>query len=94
MNQDVLGKPAISLLTNDLWDIQLKPLADGNYALAFFNLGAQPAIAPNVDLSWLGLGETFRVRDLWSREDLGTVGKNFVVGVEAHSAKLYKVFMP
>ena len=94
VNQDVLGKPAISLLTNDLWDIQLKPLADGNYALAFFNLGAQPAIAPNVDLSWLGLGETFRVRDLWSREDLGTVGKNFVVGVEAHSAKLYKVFMP
>ncbi len=94
VNQDPLGKPAASLLKNDSWDIQIKPLADGNYALAFFNLSDKPAVAPEVNFGFFGIDERCGIRDLWGKEDLGAFEKNFVVGVDAHCAKVFKIFMP
>lgn len=93
VNQDVLGKPAISIFRNDTWDIQLKPLADNSYALAFFNLGDVPAIAPAVNLTYFGMPERCQVRDLWRRQDLGQFGSDAIVGVAPHCAKVYKVFI-
>lgn len=93
VNQDPLGKPSFSIFRNDSWDIQLKPLADGNCAVAFFNLSGGNLIAPYLDLSlqW-GCGN-YTVRDIWAKKDLGDVGNDFVVGVEAHSAKAYKIML-
>ena len=90
VNQDALGKPAASILSNDAWDIQIKPLADGGCALAFFNLGNKPAIAPEQDLGYW-LGGQFQVRDLWAHEDLGDLEDGYVVGVAPHSAKAYRL---
>jgi len=93
INQDILGRPAASILHNESWDIQLKPLSDGNYALGFFNLGGEAALAPKIDLSCFGLKEGFRARDLWNRQELGEIEKDFVLGVEARCAKVFKIFM-
>lgn len=93
LNQDSLGKPAVSILKSELWDIQLKPLSDGNYALAFFNLSSEPAIAPKIDLAFFGVGNKFRIRDIWNKKDIGEFESNFVLGVDAHCAKVFKIFM-
>lgn len=94
INQDRLGMPAVSVLKTDKWDIQLKPLSDGNYALALFNLGDQPALSPKVNLAFLGLNGAFKVRDLWAKEDLGEFKNSFEIGVDGHCAKVFKIFMP
>ena len=92
VNQDALGKPAATIFSDKTWDIQLKPLADGNCAVAFFNLGDMPSVAPDLPLThWVGKG--FKVRDLWARQDLEDVGDDFIVGVAPHSAKVYKIFV-
>lgn len=93
LNQDSLGKPAMSILKNEFWDIQLKPLSDGNYALAFFNLGSEPAIAPKINLAFFGVGQKFNVRDIWNKKDLGEFESDFILGVDAHCAKVFKIFM-
>jgi alpha-galactosidase len=92
VNQDSLGKPAASVIKDDSWDIQLKPLSDGNYALALFNLSGNPAVAPAIDLRSFGVGEKFRVRDLWRKQDLGEFENGCVIGVDTHCAKVFKVF--
>lgn len=90
VNQDILGKPSASLFRDDAWDIQVKPLSDGNYALGYFNLSGQAAIAPRVEnASKLGITVKSQVRDLWQRKDLGLF--DFPVGVESHCAKVFKV---
>ncbi len=101
VNQDMLGRPAASLFKNNNsplfkegngWDIQIKPLSDGNYALAFFNLSETPGMAPKVDFgSFFGL-EKFKARDLWSKEDLGVFEDDFEVGVDARCGKVFKIF--
>ena len=93
VNQDALGKPSATIFKDSIWDIQLKPLADGNCAVAFFNLSDdRMAVAPDIPLThWVGHG--FKVRDLWAREDLNDVGEDFVVGVAPHSARVYKIFI-
>ncbi|MBQ7650947.1 MAG: hypothetical protein IJS15_08305, partial [Victivallales bacterium] len=91
VNQDPLGKPSATIFKDATWDIQIKPLADGNCAVAFFNLGHTPAVAPDFPLSHC-VGNGFKVRDLWARADLNDVGDDFIVGVAPHSAKVYKIF--
>ena len=93
VNQDALGKPAATIFKDSIWEIQLKPLADGNCAVAFFNLSDDRfAVAHDIPLAhWVGRG--FKVRDLWARQDLTDVGDDFIVGVAPHSAKLYKIFV-
>ncbi len=98
VNQDTLGMPAVDLFKNATWIVQAKTLADGHYALAFFNLSGKPALFNNADLAAafriIGIGESCKLRDLWAKNDLGAYSNKFKIGVDAHSAKLYKVFMP
>ncbi|MEK6796958.1 MAG: glycoside hydrolase family 27 protein [Spirochaetota bacterium] len=92
VNQDRLGKPSASIFKNDSWDIQIKPLSDGTYALAYFNLSEKAAIAPEIEhAAKLGIHDKSPVRDLWSREDLGCF--DFQIGVESHCAKVFKVWI-
>lgn len=93
VNQDPLGKPAANILKTNEWCIQLKPLFDGTYAIAFFNLSDKPGISPKVDWSIFGIQQGARVRDLWGKSDVGQFKNDFTVGVEAHCAKVFKVFV-
>lgn len=92
VNQDPLGKPAAVIYKDNHWDIEFKPLEDGSFAIAFFNLWEQPAIAPYIGFEQYA-GEKFKVRDLWAKKDLDSdIDKDFVIGVDAHCVKLFRVY--
>ena len=60
--------------------------------LALFHAADAPAIAPiPVDLAALGFTGPVRVRDLWTRRELGEFAGVFAPGIAAHDAGLYRV---
>lgn len=90
VNQDILGKPAIAVVRKDGWEIQIKPLADGGYAVGFFNLSEQAGLSPELDFNNFGLGGEIRIRDLWAKRDWDGHRSKLAVAVDAHCAKLFK----
>jgi hypothetical protein len=66
------------------------PGSDDKY-LAVFNLDDHAAAAVTVRWSELGLGHKCQVRDLWAKQDLGTVADSFAPKIEPHGAGLYRI---
>jgi alpha-galactosidase len=90
VDQDLLGKPAQRMVNADVpAETWVKKLADGSFAVGFFNRTDQPV---KIDVLWrnLGLRSTPNVRDLWLRKDLGR-RKNFVAELPAHGCMLLGV---
>ena len=58
--------------------------------LALFNPGDKPS-RPGVDLRWLKLRGSVRVRDLWARRDIGTVTDRVAADVPPHGAALLRL---
>ena len=50
VNQDRLGMPSSPIYSDEKWSVQIKPLADNTYALAYFNLGEETALSPDLTL--------------------------------------------
>lgn len=90
VNQDVLGKPAAVVARKDQWEIHLKPLADGSYAVGVFNLSDQEGMSPEVDLPFFGMHGDVKLRDLWAQQDLEGRYSKFSVAVAPHCAKLFR----
>lgn len=91
IDQDPLGKPAQRVWSQGSLEIWARPLADGAYAVALFNRGAERA---KIRTEWardLKLNETPNVRDLWRRRDLGRIAEGYAVDVPAHGAMLLRV---
>jgi len=61
---------------------------NGDYYLAIFNTSDKAADL-GFDLSRLGL-KTAKVRDLWSRTDIGTTTGSFISSVPSHGAGLWR----
>ncbi|MBO7147252.1 MAG: hypothetical protein J6W81_05845 [Lentisphaeria bacterium] len=56
------------------------------------NFWEQPAIVPYIGFEQYA-GEKFKVRDLWAKKDLDSdIDKDFVIGVDAHCVKLFRVY--
>ncbi len=91
VNQDWLGMPAAPVVRKDGWEILVKPLADGGYAVGFFNLSEQDAVSPELVFSHVGLAGEVPVRDLWAKRDLAGARDRLAVPVESHGAKLFHV---
>jgi alpha-galactosidase len=89
VNQDLLGKQAIRKVNNDTWTVLLKPLENGDYALAILNRTASNQIAA-FDFSTLGLNDNYQVRDLWQHKIIGK-GKRWKGSVKAHETKLFRL---
>ena len=101
VNQDRLAKPAIRLReerrqspgthqphrNSRIW---ARPLADGSFAVAFFNF-AGTADEISLDFEDLGLAGGMAVRNLWERRDLGRCRQRFAIPVPAHGAQLLRV---
>jgi alpha-galactosidase len=93
VNQDVLGKPA-GRLTSDNWcDIWARPLSDGTMAVGLFNRSPEAA-AVTAKFSDLGLTGSQPVRDLWLHKDLGSVTNAFTATVPRHGVVLVKIGKP
>jgi len=73
-------------------EVWAKKLTDGSQAVILFNRGQAPA---TIAVSWQELGMRFdaelKVRDLWTKQDLGPVKGTFSASVPGHDVVMVKV---
>ncbi|MFZ2904914.1 MAG: glycoside hydrolase family 27 protein [Cyclobacteriaceae bacterium] len=89
LNQDELGKQAVRKIKNDKWNVFVKPLANGDFAVAILNRSevAQPF---RISFSELGLNDSYELRDLWLHKTVEK-RKNWKGTIEAHETKLFRL---
>jgi len=93
LNQDPYGIQAQLLAEKDsvqIWTKHLNGLQSKEFAIAFLNLKAK---ATPVSIKWkeLNIVGSAKVRDLWSRTDLGAMDSAFTATVPGHGISLIKV---
>jgi alpha-galactosidase len=90
VNQDALGKQALTVSKDGDLRVYAKDLEDGSKAVGLFNLGETNAI---VTANWpdLKLSGKLLVRDLWRQKDLGKFAGKFELSVAPHGAELVKI---
>lgn len=59
--------------------------------LALFHTGEDPSALIEIDLSTLGQGASYQVRDLWARADLGIMRGQLRARLAPHAARLYRL---
>jgi alpha-galactosidase len=89
VNQDVLGQQAIRKMNNVNWTILLKPLENGDYALAILNRTDTSQITV-CDFASLGLNGKYQIRDLWQHKMVGK-DKKWKGCINAHETKLFRL---
>lgn len=95
LNQDIAGHSCYRIPVYGNPDVfaLIKPLADGDYAIAYFNFGDAKARAVlnfwDAGLSSLS-GYAFCFRDCIAHEDLGIQKEFFAPVVNAHGCKVYR----
>jgi len=105
IDQDPLGKSA--RLISDEGGVQtwLKPMADGSYAVGFFNTddygktpqsffrwGTEKPKQFNVELTKLGLKGNWRVRDVWRQKNIGVKASSFTSIIPHHGVMMYRIY--
>jgi hypothetical protein len=93
VNQDSLGRAAHRMTgPPQVAETWMKGLADGSFAVGFFNRSAQPV---KVNFPWRNLGflSAPEVRDLWLRQDLGRQ-ENFITELPPHGCTLLRLHSP
>jgi alpha-galactosidase len=90
VDQDPLGKQALTVSKNGETRVYAKDMADGSKVVGLFNLGE---IETQVHANWpdLGLQGKWRVRDLWRQKDLGEFKDTFSATVPRHGVVLIKI---
>ncbi|WP_019987525.1 NPCBM/NEW2 domain-containing protein [Rudanella lutea] len=105
INQDPLGKSARLVQEQDGFQVWLKPLEDGSYAVGLFNVGdfgktpesyfrwgdetARPFV---LDLTKIGLKGAFNLRDVWRQQDLGKFYGTFQTEIPHHGVVMVRMF--
>jgi alpha-galactosidase len=89
INQDALGIQAARKINNDIWTVLLKPLENGDYALAILNRGGQNQNA-SFDFAELGLKDAYKIQDLWLHKVVGK-GKKWNGTVKSHETKMFRL---
>ncbi|MEJ6001146.1 glycoside hydrolase family 27 protein [Paucibacter soli] len=74
LNQDPLGKAAVRVIHAPPWDVLVKPLANGDTAVAILNRADQAA-AYSLPFEALGIQGAVPVRDLHAHKDLGRMAQ-------------------
>jgi alpha-galactosidase len=90
VDQDVLGKQAQQLLKTETYQVWMKDMEDGSKAIGLFNLSDKDDV---IRFYWnnLGLGNNYKVRDLWRQKDLGNFSTMFASKVAAHGVTLIRI---
>jgi alpha-galactosidase len=91
LDQDALGKQAVRVATIGPVDVFMKDLEDGSHALGFFNRSRQAEDVNFMKLSYIGLGGTRHVRDLWRQTDLPDAKGTLKMNVPGHGVMLLKL---
>jgi len=94
IDQDSLGISAIRWMKYGNLEIWFKPLAKGEFAFCFFNRGPEP-VSYNEDLKTTirkyVIDGSFRIRDLWKHQDIGTTGGNIKGTLPPHEVLMVKL---
>ena len=90
VDQDALGKQGYRLTQEGDLEVWIKPLADGSKAAGLFNRG-WGAMPVTVNFRDAGLGDSARVRDLWSGRDFGMFKQEYTATVPQHGVVMIDV---
>ncbi|UJF31385.1 NPCBM/NEW2 domain-containing protein [Paenibacillus hexagrammi] len=91
VNQDPLGVQATKIIDNGDIEILVKPLSNGDKAIALLNRGAQSAkISVTAAEAGLPASEGYIVRDLWQHFSKGSTG-TIKADVPSHGTAMFRV---
>ncbi|MBS1571143.1 MAG: glycoside hydrolase family 27 protein [Bacteroidetes bacterium] len=88
IDQDVLGIQAKRKIYNDTWQVFVKPLANGDIALAVLNTSNNSKNI-SLDLNSLGISEKNQAFDVWTKQKI-KLKNDFTVSVNSHETKVYR----
>ncbi len=89
INQDRLGKQAERIIRADYFDIWVKPLYNGSYAIACLNRKNEN-LNVLIDSSTIpGITTKMNIRDVWERTNLGSRPQGLMVELAPHQCKVY-----
>lgn len=89
INQDKAGKQAQRVLSNDEWDIFIKPLENGDLAVAILNKSEEEH-ETKFETRALSINGEFIIRDLWLHKEVGK--RNSWKGkISSHETKLFRL---
>ena len=89
-NQDRLGKPARRVVVTDAYEVWLRPLANGDFAVGIVNLYPL-ARTISVRLGDMGLSGRFAVRDVWRQADEPDASGVYAVTLPPHATKFIRL---
>jgi len=84
-----LGKQAVCKIKNDTWSVFVKPLANGDAAIAIVNRSEAIQNA-KINFAELGLSETYEIKDLWGHKVIAK-GKKWNGKVQRHETKMFRL---
>ncbi|WP_457272440.1 glycoside hydrolase family 27 protein [Pedobacter sp. UYEF25] len=102
IDQDALGIAARRSSSTDSLEVWIKPLADGGLAVCFLNRSSE---AKKIDYRWkeqpLKMEDSktvadfnnaiFKLRDVWSKKNVGTTEKHFKQTVNSHDVVMLRL---
>ncbi len=89
INQDALCKPAACVWRTDGLEIWLRELSGGTRAVGIFNRRDQSQTSR--DLASAGMTGNWKVRDVWSHQDLPGSSADLSIELLPHSSRLFKL---
>ncbi|MDD4969094.1 MAG: glycoside hydrolase family 27 protein [Paludibacter sp.] len=89
LNQDALGKQCERKVYNKTWNVFLKPLANGDCALAILNHSNVP-LDFSLLFSEIGLGGKYEIRDVWAHKIIGK-DKKWKGNILSHETKVLRL---
>lgn len=89
IDQDPLGKQAKRIINENDWQVFVKPLVDGNYAVGILNT-AEKQRKFRENLSQLGLEGKFELVDVWSKKKYRKTNK-LTFTVQPHETLVFKL---
>lgn len=89
IDQDALGKQGERKIADSVWNVFVKPLSNGDVAVAILNRSSASQNA-SINFKNLGLDDKYQVRDLWQHKTTGNA-KGFKGKVLSHETKLLRL---
>ena len=89
INQDSLGKQAERKINDENWSVFVKPLSNGDYAVAILNRSDKMK-SYSINWSKLGLTDQYVIRDVWQHQLIGK-GRRWKGRVLSHEAKVFRL---
>ena len=102
INQDSLGIQGLPAITEDDLEIWVKPLANDEWAFCFLNRGKETKTLnfvwrdkfikdDNFQKQFDAKKQTFKIRDVWAKKDLGDTNSATNISVPSHDVVMFRL---